>query len=53
MGQNKIKILQTGVRIDKQMKNTEDIHTSHLEFVRLQQYARERAALGKQNTSVL
>lgn len=53
MWQNKIKILQPGVRLDKQMKNTEDIHTSHLKFLRLQQYAQQRAALGKQNISVL
>lgn len=35
------------------MKNTEDIHTSHLKFLRLQQYAQQTAALGKQNISVL
>lgn len=34
MWQNKPQILWTGVRLDKQMKNTEDIHISHLEFLR-------------------
>lgn len=36
---SKNKILWAGVRIDKQMKNTEDIHASHFEFLRFQQHA--------------
>lgn len=53
MRENKIKMLKPGVKLDKHMKNTEDVHTSHPEFLRLQQYTRSRDALGKQNISVL
>lgn len=53
MWQNKLKIPQTDVSLDKQMKNTVDIHTRHLELLRLQKYPRQRAALEKQNISVL
>lgn len=50
MGQNKSKILRAGgVRIDKQMKNTEDNHASQCEFLR----CLAESVIGKQNISSL